>query len=211
MLARYRGRPLGSIGHLAALSASTRPRTSSAARAARCCVNDDRLVERAEIIREKGTNRSQFFRGQVDKYTWVDIGSSYLPSEIVAAFLWAQMEEADASRAAARDLGALPRGVRRARAQRTACAGPIVPPDCEHNAHMYYLLLPDLATRTQFIPPLGQQGIQATFHYVPLHLADGPTLRPHVGRAADHHLGWRPTRAAAAVAGPRDVPGPRRP
>jgi dTDP-4-amino-4,6-dideoxygalactose transaminase len=168
LIAGIRGRPLGGIGHLAALSFHETKNIISGEGGA-LLVNDPRFADRAEIIWEKGTNRSQFFRGQVDKYTWVDLGSSYLPGEIVAAFLWAQMEEADAItrrriaiweryHAAFADLEAAGL-VRR----------PIVPAEATHNGHMYYLLLPDLAARTAFIDRLRSDGIQAVFHYIPLH------------------------------------------
>ena len=170
----YRGRPLGSIGHMGALSFHE-TKNIIAGEGGALLVNDSRLIERAEVIREKGTNRSQFFRGQVDKYTWVDIGSSYLPGEIIAAFLWAQMEEAEeltrrrleiwhAYHAAFADLEA-----------RNLVRRPIVPAECRNNAHMYYLLLPDLAKRTQFIRAMEESGIGAVFHYVPLH--DSPAGR----------------------------------
>jgi dTDP-4-amino-4,6-dideoxygalactose transaminase len=168
IMSTFRGRPLGSIGHMGALSFHETKNIISGEGGA-ILVNDAHLIERAEIVREKGTNRSQFFRGQVDKYTWVDIGSSYLPGEIIAAFLWAQMEEAkslmrrrlaiwNAYQAAFADLesGGL---VRR----------PIVPTHCENNGHMYYLLLPDMAKRTRFIEATAKDGIGAVFHYVPLH------------------------------------------
>src|SRR5574337_1726363 len=168
ILSTYKGRPLGSIGQLAALSFHETKNVISGEGGA-LLINDERLIERAEIIREKGTNRSKFFRGQVDKYTWVDIGSSYLPSELIAAFLAAQLEQADditerrlaiwnAYHAAFEGLEAQGR-VRR----------PVMPPQCTHNAHMYYLLLPDLAARTAFIDHLRQAGIGAVFHYIPLH------------------------------------------
>jgi len=132
-------------------------------------VNDPAGVERAEIIREKGTNRSKFFRGQVDKYTWVDVGSSYLPGEIIAAFLAAQFEEAEAI--TQRRLALWDRY--HAWAEPYERAGrlrrPIVPANCTHNAHMYYLLLDDLADRTHFIESLKAKDIGAVFHYIPLH------------------------------------------
>ena len=143
-------------------------------------VNDERFAERAEIIREKGTNRSQFFRGQVDKYTWVDVGSSFLPGEIIAAFLWAQMEEADSI--TRRRLAIWQRYhdafedlevdglVRR----------PAIPAFCKHNAHMYYLLLNGLDERTAFMDRLKEKGIHSVFHYVSLHSAPYGT---NVGRA----------------------------
>ena len=132
-------------------------------------INDPRFVERAEIVWEKGTNRGQFFRGQVDKYTWVDIGSSYLPGEIVAAFLWAQLEEADAITARHLDLwGAYHESFADLEASGKV-RRPIVPPECLHNGHLYGLLLPSLESRSALIDRLKAKGIQAVFHYVPLH------------------------------------------
>jgi dTDP-4-amino-4,6-dideoxygalactose transaminase len=167
---RYRGRPLGTIGHLGTLSFHETKNVISGEGGA-LLINDARLVERSEIIREKGTNRSQFFRGQVDKYTWVDIGSSYLPSELIAAFLWAQLEEVDAITERRLALWnryheafqepELERRVRR----------PVVPGHCTHNAHMYYLLMRDLKRRTEFITRLKERDIHCVFHYVPLHSA----------------------------------------
>jgi dTDP-4-amino-4,6-dideoxygalactose transaminase len=168
LLSTYRERPLGSLGHMAALSFHETKNIISGEGGA-LLINDDRFADRAEIIWEKGTNRAQFFRGQVDKYTWVDLGSSYLPGEIVAAFLWAQMEDADAITGRRLDIwnryhdafADLEAGgiVRR----------PIVPDDCRHNAHLYYLLLPSLDARTQLIDRLSAKGIHSVFHYVPLH------------------------------------------
>ncbi|HEY3521319.1 MAG TPA: dTDP-4-amino-4,6-dideoxygalactose transaminase [Rhodanobacteraceae bacterium] len=164
----YKGRPLGSIGALAALSFHETKNVISGEGGA-LLINDERFCERAEIIREKGTNRSKFFRGQVDKYTWVDIGSSYLPGEIVAAFLAAQLSEAEAI--AGRRLAMWERY--NAWAAPLESAGivrrPIVPDTCVHNAHMFYLLLRDLDARTRFIEALGAVGIGAVFHYIPLH------------------------------------------
>ena len=168
LIADYRGRPLGSIGQLAALSFHETKNIISGEGGA-LLINDPRFSERAEIIWEKGTNRSQFFRGQVDKYTWVDLGSSYLPGEIIAAFLWAQMEEADAITRRRLDIWdryhAAFADLERAELVRR----PIVPAECTHNAHMYYLLLPDLERRTAFINHLKASEIQTVFHYVPLH------------------------------------------
>jgi dTDP-4-amino-4,6-dideoxygalactose transaminase len=166
--AAYRGRPLGSFGELAAVSFHETKNLISGEGGA-LILNSDDLVERAEIIREKGTNRSKFFRGEVDKYTWVDIGSSFLPSDILAAFLWAQLEAGDAIHAARHALW------RRyheafAEAERTGLARrPIVPPEASPNAHTYFLLLPDAARRTQFIQSLRREEVYAVFHYVPLH------------------------------------------
>jgi dTDP-4-amino-4,6-dideoxygalactose transaminase len=168
IMSTYKGRPLGAIGHLATVSFHETKNIISGEGGA-LLVNAEQFIERAEIIREKGTNRSRFFRGQVDKYTWVDIGSSYLPGEIIGAFLWAQMEEAEAitdrrlqmwetyhqSLAPFEKMGRIRR--------------PIVPVECRHNAHMYYILLPDLRHRTEFIARLKENDIGAVFHYVPLH------------------------------------------
>jgi dTDP-4-amino-4,6-dideoxygalactose transaminase len=132
-------------------------------------INDDRFVERAEIIREKGTNRSQFFRGQVDKYTWVDIGSSYLPSEIVAAFLYAQLEEADAITAARREIFCRYEKLFNPLEEGGLLRTPICPPECRHNAHMFYIILPTRELRDGLISHLKSTGILAVFHYVPLH------------------------------------------
>jgi len=180
ILATYRGRPLGAIGALGALSFHETKNLISGEGGA-LLVNDARFAERAEIIREKGTNRSQFFRGQVDKYTWVDVGSSYLPSEILAAFLAAQIEEADTINA--RRL-ALWNRYHEAFAPLEAAGRlrrPIVPAHCTHNAHMYYLLLHDLDARTRFIASLKANDIHPVFHYVPLHSA--PAGRKY-GRAS---------------------------
>lgn len=169
-MASYKGRPLGSIGQLAALSFHETKNIISGEGGA-LLVNDARYAERAEITREKGTNRSQFFRGEVDKYTWVDIGSSYLPGEIIAAFLWAQMEEADQI---TRQRLALWNTYHQwfAEAEKTEkLRRPIVPAHCGHNAHMYYLLLPDLERRTAFIDALRKFGVHTVFHYIPLHSA----------------------------------------
>jgi dTDP-4-amino-4,6-dideoxygalactose transaminase len=161
-------RPLGTIGHLGTLSFHETKNIVSGEGGA-LLVNDARFAERAEIIREKGTNRSQFFRGQVDKYTWVDVGSSYLPGEIIAAFLYAQMEEADEITDRRRNIW----NTYHEAFQELEAAGrvrrPVVPSGSEHNAHMYYLLLRDVEDRSRFIRAMKERGIQCVFHYVPLH------------------------------------------
>jgi len=168
ILASYRGRPLGSMGRLGAISFHETKNVISGEGGA-LIVNDPRFLERAEIVWEKGTNRSQFFRGQVDKYTWMDVGSSYLPSELTAAFLQAQLEYADELigdrlaiwnkyHAAFEELEAT--GLLRR---------PIVPDGCKHNGHMYYILAPDGAARDAFLAALRADRIDAIFHYVPLH------------------------------------------
>jgi dTDP-4-amino-4,6-dideoxygalactose transaminase len=182
ILSTYRDRPLGAIGALAALSFHETKNVISGEGGA-LLVNDARYVERAEIIREKGTNRSQFFRGQVDKYTWVDVGSSYLPSEILAAFLAAQLEEAQSITARRLALWQTYHDAFAALESAGRLRRPIVPAHCRHNAHMYYLLLPDLETRTRFIATLREQQIHCVFHYVPLHSAPAGM---RFGRASGH-------------------------
>lgn len=170
IMSRYRGRPLGVIGDLGALSFHETKNIISGEGGALLC-RDPEMGERAEIVREKGTNRSRFFRGQIDKYTWVDVGSSFLPGEVTAAFLAAQTDAAQeitARRLALwdrYDAWAAPHeargGLRR----------PIVPAHCSHNAHMYYILLPSLTQRTAFIAGMKERGVGTVFHYVPLHSA----------------------------------------
>ena len=174
VLSTYNEKPLGSLGAFGALSFHETKNIISGEGGA-LLVNDERFVERAEIIREKGTNRSQFFRGQVDKYTWVDVGSSYLPGEIVAAFLSAQMD--DAARITAERLAIWDRyhDAFATLEARERLRRPVVPAHCRHNAHMYYLLLGDLEARTHFIAMLKTAGIHSVFHYVPLH--DSPAGR----------------------------------
>lgn len=168
IMSTYKGRPLGSIGHMAAFSFHETKNIISGEGGA-LMINDAQFVERAEIIREKGTNRSQFFRGQVDKYTWTDFGSSYLPSELISAFLWAQMDEADAIADRRMQIWAKYHQEFAQAEGDGAIRRPVIPADCAHNAHMYYLLLPDLARRSRFIAQLKEAGIGAVFHYVPLH------------------------------------------
>jgi dTDP-4-amino-4,6-dideoxygalactose transaminase len=168
LLATYKGRPLGSIGHMAALSFHETKNIISGEGGA-LLINDDRFAERAEIIWEKGTNRGQFSRGVVDKYTWVDVGSSYLPGEIVAAFLWAQIEEADAITERRLEMWARYHADLAGLESAGLLRRPVVPTDCHHNAHMYYVLLRDRERRTALIDHLARNGIQSVFHYVPLH------------------------------------------
>jgi len=168
LMTRYRGRPLGSIGHLGAISFHETKNIISGEGGA-LIVNDPRFVERAEIVREKGTNRSSFFRGEVDKYTWVDVGSSYLPSDLVAAFLYAQFEHAERLLAERRAIWRRYHDGFAALERAGVCRRPIVPDDCEHNAHLYYLLLVSREARDTVIAELKAKGIQAPFHYVPLH------------------------------------------
>lgn len=168
VMSTYKGRALGSIGDLGAFSFHETKNVISGEGGA-LLVNDPALALRAEIIREKGTDRSRFFRGEVDKYTWQEVGSSFLPGELIAAFLWAQLEEADritqqrlASWQRYHDLLAPleARGVLRR---------PIVPAECRHNAHMYYVLLAPDMDRQAVLQAFKQNGISSVFHYVPLH------------------------------------------
>lgn len=171
MMARYKGKALGTIGHLGAFSFHETKNYTSGGEGGLLVVNDDRFKERSEIIREKGTNRSLFFRGMVNKYQWVDIGSSYLLSELQSAYLWGQLERAleiNENRLASwqryRD------GL-----QPLYDAGrislPLIPEGCAHNAHMFYLKVTDLGERTALLAHLKDKNIGATFHYVPLHTA----------------------------------------
>lgn len=168
IMSTYKGRPLGSIGHLGALSFHE-TKNIIAGEGGALLINAPQFVERAEIIREKGTNRSQFFRGQVDKYTWVDVGSSYLPGEIVAAFLWAQMEEADTINQRRLDIWANYHQWFASVEKAGKVKRPTVPRECTHNAHMYYLMFPNLEARSAVISRLKSRGIQTVFHYIPLH------------------------------------------
>lgn len=166
----YKDQSLGSIGHLGCLSFHETKNVISGEGGA-LLINDERLIERAEIIREKGTNRSHFFRGQVDKYTWVDIGSSYLPGEIIAAFLYAQLQEAHQITAIRLQIWNQYHQMLESLEQAGKLRRPIIPDECSHNAHMYYILLRDLETRTALIHHLKKHSINAVFHYVPLHSA----------------------------------------
>lgn len=165
LLADWRGRPLGSIGSMAALSFHETKNVTSGEGGC-LLINDPALVERAEIVREKGTNRSRFHRGQVDKYTWVDIGSSFLPSELTAAFLLAQLEESEQITAARRRVWdgyheMLKPLETEGLLQRPRTGGA--------NAHIYFVLLPSLEKRSETIEALKANGVSAVFHYVPLH------------------------------------------
>ena len=167
-MSTYNGRPLGTLGSFGCFSFHETKNLSMGEGGA-LLINDARFNDRAEIIREKGTNRSRFFRGQVDKYTWVDRGSSYLPSDLNAAYLWAQLQAADDI---AEDRLESWRRYDEAFAP-LAEAGrvetPTIPPNCTQNAHMYYLKLRDLADRTSFIDHMKARGVLCVFHYIPLH------------------------------------------
>jgi dTDP-4-amino-4,6-dideoxygalactose transaminase len=176
----YKGRALGSIGTLGAYSFHE-TKNIIAGEGGALLVNDGALASRAEIIREKGTDRSRFFRGEVDKYTWQEVGSSFLPSEILAAFLWAQLEQADAINDTRRRLWKnYHLGLAELEAQ-GHLRRPTVPSHCIHNGHIYYVLLTDPQQRQGVLDALARHDIQATFHYVPLHSSPGGKRygRPH--------------------------------
>ena len=180
VMASYRDRPLGTIGGLGCLSFHETKNVTCGEGGA-LLINDPAWIERAEIAYEKGTNRNAYFRGQVDKYTWVDLGSSFLASDLNAAFLWAQLEDADRITARRKEIW---KDYHERFAELEAAdrlRRPIVPPECHHNGHAYHLLLPDPATRDAVIAGLAEHGIMAVFHYVPLH--SSPAGR-RFGRAA---------------------------
>jgi dTDP-4-amino-4,6-dideoxygalactose transaminase len=168
VMATYRGRALGTIGDLGAYSFHETKNIISGEGGA-LLVNDLAMVQRAEIIREKGTDRSRFFRGEVDKYTWQEAGSSYLPGELIAAFLWAQMEEAERITEIRRGHWQLYHDELRPLEQKGCLRRPIRPEECGHNAHIYYIVLPDTESRNRLLRELNNAGISAVFHYVPLH------------------------------------------
>jgi dTDP-4-amino-4,6-dideoxygalactose transaminase len=179
---KYRDRYLGTFGELAAVSFHE-TKNFTCGEGGALLINDAHFIERAEILREKGTDRSRFFRGEVDKYNWVDIGSSYLPSDLLAAFLRAQLEHRDQIQSARQRLWenymrelsgwATDNGVRL----------PTIPPECEQSYHMFYLILPSLDSRQALISHLSQREIFAVFHYLPLHLS--PMGRSFGGREGD--------------------------
>lgn len=170
LLSKYKGRYLGTIGHMGAFSFHETKNVITGEGGA-LVINDMRFSERAEIIREKGTNRSKFFRGQVDKYTWVDIGSSYLPGEITAAFLLAQLEEAKKiNKQRIKIWNRYHKGLQDLE-EKGLLRRPIVPRECTHNGHLYYILVKNLKTRKALIDYLRMNGILSVFHYIPLHSA----------------------------------------
>jgi dTDP-4-amino-4,6-dideoxygalactose transaminase len=182
LLGRYKGKFLGTFGALAAQSFHE-TKNFSCGEGGALIVNDERLKDRAEIIREKGTNRSRFFRGQVDKYTWVDIGSSYLPSDILAAYLYGQLEQRELIQSHRKSTWDTYAAALRDWAAAHDVRLPIVPAHCEQPYHMFYLLLPDLDSRTRFIAHLRSRGVYSVFHYLPLHLSD--MGRRYGGRPGD--------------------------
>ncbi len=170
VMAFYKGKPLGTFGDFGCYSFHE-TKNYSMGEGGALLIRNQSDVERAEIIREKGTNRSKFFRGQVDKYTWVDAGSSYLPSELNAAYLYAQLEQAEKINDARLHSWHLYEQLLKPLQEEKKIELPVIPKGCVHNAHMFYIKARDLAERTRLIACLKEKGILAVFHYVPLHSA----------------------------------------
>jgi len=171
LFGKYKGKNLGTFGSLATQSFHE-TKNFSCGEGGALLINDTQYIERAEIIREKGTNRSRFFRGQVDKYTWVDLGSSYLPSDMLAAYLYAQLEVREAIQAKRQQVWEYYYEQLQDWAQQHNIRFPIVPKHCDQAYHMFYLLMPSLEKRQALIAHLKAQGISSVFHYLPLHLSD---------------------------------------
>jgi len=171
LFGKYKGKYLGTFGALATQSFHE-TKNFSCGEGGALLINDERLAERAEILREKGTNRSRFFRGQVDKYTWVDVGSSYLPSDLLAAYLLAQLEQRGKIQNQRRRVWETYAAALKDWAQKNGARLPVIPAHVEQSYHMFYLLLPNLDIRQRFIMELRQKGVYTVFHYLPLHLSD---------------------------------------
>lgn len=182
LFGRYRGRSLGTFGTMATLSFHE-TKNFTCGEGGALLVNDESLTGRAEILREKGTDRSRFFRGQVDKYSWVDIGSSYVPSDLLAGFLLGQLERREQIQQHRRQIWERYRDELRQWAETNGVGLPQVPPECDQTYHLFYLLLPGLEARQALIAHLRDRGILAVFHYLPLHLS--PMGRRFGGREGD--------------------------
>src|SRR5215208_6710930 len=171
LFGKYKGKFLGTFGSLASQSFHE-TKNFNCGEGGALLINDPKLVERAEIISEKGTNRSRFFRGQVDKYTWVDIGSSYLPSDILAAFLFAQFEQREKIQLHRKQVWEMYQTGLKDWAEAHDVQLPQIPDHCEQSYHMFYMLLPTLELRQKLIAYLRERGVYSVFHYLPLHLSD---------------------------------------
>lgn len=182
LFGKYKGKQLGTFGVMATQSFHETKNFTSGEGGA-LLINDERYIEDAEILREKGTNRSRFFRGQVDKYTWVNVGSSYLPSDMLAAFLLAQLEEREKIQSRRRRIWETYYRELEAWAEENHVQMPFVPAHCEQTYHMFYILFPNLEKRQAAITHLKERGIQAVFHYLPLHLS--PMGERYGGREGD--------------------------
>ncbi len=168
MMSKFKNKLLGTIGHLGTFSFHETKNYTSGGEGGLLIINEDKFIERAEIIREKGTNRAQFLRGQIDKYSWVDVGSSYLMSELQAAYLWGQLGQADNIQEKRLSLWNTYYDSFKFN-EKQEIELPVVPESCEHNGHMFYLKLKNIDQRTNFIKKLLTNKIMAVFHYVPLH------------------------------------------
>lgn len=169
VMATYKGKALGTIGDLGTYSFHETKNYTSGGEGGALLINNPKFIERAEIIREKGTNRSLFFRGMVDKYSWVDIGSSFLPSELQAAYLYAQLQDANKINEDRLASWALYHELLAGNENSGDISLPTIPKDCAHNAHMFYIKVKDLDIRSELMSYLKNNGIQTAFHYVPLH------------------------------------------
>ncbi|MDR6917749.1 dTDP-4-amino-4,6-dideoxygalactose transaminase [Pseudomonas sp. 3296] len=171
MMSTYKGQALGTIGHMAAYSFHETKNYTSGGEGGLLIINDEQFVVRAEIIREKGTNRSLFFRGMIDKYTWVDVGSSYLPGELQAAYLFGQLEKAEQINKARHNVWDYYFKALQEVSKEGRVEIPNIPDDCAANAHMFYIKVRDIDVRSKILDILKKQGIGAVFHYIPLHSA----------------------------------------
>lgn len=172
MMSSYKGKALGTIGHMGAFSFHETKNYTSGGEGGLLIINDAQFSKRAEIIREKGTNRSQFFRGMVDKYSWVDLGSSYLPCELQAAYLWGQLEMAEKINQRRLEIWEYYRSQLQPLEEQALIQLPKHPEGCLHNAHMFYIKLADIEQRSLLIEHLKKNCIMAVFHYIPLHSAE---------------------------------------
>jgi len=171
MMGSYKGKPLGTIGHFGTFSFHETKNYTSAGEGGLLIINDDKFIERAEIIREKGTNRSQFFRGMVDKYSWVDMGSSYLMNDVSAAYLWGQLEQADKINQNRLKTWNHYYENLKALEAKGLIELPYIPKGCKHNAHMFYIKVKNLKARNNILEYLKINNVLSVFHYVPLHSA----------------------------------------
>ena len=179
--ASYRGRALGSIAQLGGLSFHE-TKNYTCGEGGALCINDEQFIERAEVLRDKGTNRQRFLRGEIDRYTWVDVGGSYVPSEIVCAFLFGQLELLDSIAQRRQTIYRTYEALLQPLAERGTLKTPHIPSACESNYHMFYVILPNEATRDALMTYLRSHGVVAPFHYVPLHTS--PWGVRSVGRKA---------------------------
>ena len=171
MMSSYKGKPLGTIGHIGAFSFHETKNYTSAGEGGLLIINDEQFINRAEIIREKGTNRSLFFRGMVDKYSWVDVGGSYLMNDVSAAYLWGNIEKAtEINENRINSWNSYYDGLQELE-DKGFLKLPTIPDACSHNAHMFYIKVKDLETRTELLEYLKQNDILSVFHYIPLHSA----------------------------------------